>query len=250
LPAPMKKHISVSSDKMKKNSEIIGMFDEIVSSYDFLNHFLSFGFDYGWRKKAVKKFTPGINNGKVLDLCSGTGDLTFTLLKRQNFKGEVLALDGSMQMLIKARKRAANRDKGERIKILQGDAEKLPLKDSSVNAAMAAFGIRNLPDARKGLEEIFRALKQGGELMILEFSAPKNRVVEILFGLYFSRVLPFLGGLVSKRKSAYSYLVSSVYSFSGTFDICAELKEIGFEEVKKEMLTMGIVSIYNAKKGY
>jgi demethylmenaquinone methyltransferase/2-methoxy-6-polyprenyl-1,4-benzoquinol methylase len=235
---------------MKRNSEIVRMFDEIVPSYDFLNHFLSFGFDYVWRKKAVRKFSPRINNGKVLDLCSGTGDLAFALLKRQSFKGGIIALDGSIRMLRKARKRIEDRDKKEQIKILQGDAENLPLKDSSVNAVMMAFGIRNLPDARKSLDEIFRVLNFGGELIILEFSTPKNTVVKILFGLYFNRVLPFLGGLVSKRKSAYSYLVSSVYSFSGTFDICAELKKKGFEDVKKEMLTMGIVSIYSAKKGY
>jgi demethylmenaquinone methyltransferase/2-methoxy-6-polyprenyl-1,4-benzoquinol methylase len=245
----MKKHISASSVKMKKSSEIVKMFDEIVPIYDFLNHFLSFGFDYVWRKKAVRKFSPGINNGKVLDLCSGTGDLAFALLKRQNFKGEVIILDGSMPMLIKARKRIENRGKRERIKILQGDAENLPLIDSSINGVMMSFGIRNLPDARKNLDEIFRVLNFGGELRILEFSTPKNRVVKILFGLYFKRVLPFLGGLVSKQKSAYSYLVSSVYRFSRTFDIYAELRKKGFEDVKKEMLTMGIVSIYSAKKG-
>jgi demethylmenaquinone methyltransferase/2-methoxy-6-polyprenyl-1,4-benzoquinol methylase len=235
---------------MKKNSEIIGMFDEIVPSYDFLNHFLSFGFDYGWRKKAVEKFSPRINDGDVLDLCSGTGELAFTLLKRKYFKGEVLALDGSMQMILKARKRVRGRDKGERIKILQGDAQNLPLKNSSVSAAMTAFGLRNLPDARKGLDEIFRVLKFGGELMILEFSVPDNRIAKTLFGLYFNRILPFLGGLVSKRKYAYSYLVSSVYNFSEDFDICAELEKTGFEDVKRKMLTMGVVSIYSAKKGY
>jgi demethylmenaquinone methyltransferase/2-methoxy-6-polyprenyl-1,4-benzoquinol methylase len=198
----------------------------------------------------VKKFSPEINSGKVLDLCSGTGELAFTLLKRQNFKGQVFALDGSLRMLLRARNRVKERDKGERINILQSDAEKLPLKDSSVSAVMTAFGLRNLPDARKGLDEIFRALKYGGELIILEFSVPKNRVVKTLFGLYFNRILPFLGGLVSKRKYAYSYLVNSVYNFSEDFDICAELEKTGFEDVKKEMLTMGVVSIYSAKKGY
>lgn len=224
------------------------MFDEIVPRYDFLNHFLSLGFDYGWRKRAVRKFSNRIDGGTVIDICSGTGDLSFALLKHRKFRGNIIGIDGSIQMLLKAGKRIIKCAKGEIIKLIQGDAQQIPLKDSSADAAMAAFGIRNLPDPAEGFKEIHNKLKKGGEFVILEFSVPENRFYKILYGLYFKRILPALGGLISGRKSAYLYLVQSVYSFSENFDICSELQKCGFTNIKKEMLTMEIVSIYSAIK--
>jgi ubiquinone/menaquinone biosynthesis C-methylase UbiE len=179
------------TDTIINASEIVGMFDRIVPRYDLLNHLLSIGFDYSWRKKAVKNFTASIDGGTVLDICSGK---------------------------------------------------------CSVTAVMAAFGIRNLTDPKKGLEEIFYVLNDGGELVILEFSIPDNGIIRKIYGLYFKKILPILGGIFSGKKSAYSYLVRSVYSFNESFDIGENLQQTGFENIKRKMLTMGIVSLYYAKK--
>jgi demethylmenaquinone methyltransferase/2-methoxy-6-polyprenyl-1,4-benzoquinol methylase len=237
------------TDTIINASEIVGMFDRIVPRYDLLNHLLSIGFDYSWRKKAVKNFTASIDGGTVLDICSGTGDLIDSLFKhRRCFSGDVIALDGSYQMLLHAEKKAKKKKKRGRIKYILSDAMNLPMKKCSVTAVMAAFGIRNLTDPKKGLEEIFYVLNDGGELVILEFSIPDNGIIRKIYGLYFKKILPILGGIFSGKKSAYSYLVRSVYSFNESFDIGENLQQTGFENIKRKMLTMGIVSLYYAKK--
>lgn len=233
---------------MKKSSKIIGMFDRIVPKYDFLNHFLSIGFDYGWRKKAVKSFSNIKNDDLVLDICSGTGDLLYTFIDTKKMPFHSISLDGSYKMLDEGRKKAVKKKYSGNISYLAADAMQLPLGESCVNAAMCAFGVRNLPDSQEGIKEIFRILKRGGEFVILEFSVPENRLFKALYGFYFKRILPLAGGLISGDRQAYSYLVKSVYSFNENTDVCAQLTKAGFDSVKRNKLTFGIVSLYYAKK--
>lgn len=224
------------------------MFDQIVPRYDLLNHLFSFGLDNRWRKRAVKMFSPSIDGGVILDICSGTGDLINSLQQKRNLTGKVIALDGSLQMLLKAKKKAERNGYQKKIEYILSNAVNPPLKEKSVNAAMVAFGVRNLSDPKAGLSSIYQLLDKNGELVILEFSVPDNVIFKNIYGFYFKSVMPFVGGIISGKKSAYTYLVKSVYSFNENFDICQNLLDIGFESIKRRKLTMGIVSLYYAKK--
>ncbi len=233
----------------KNNQKISGMFDRISHKYDFLNHFLSGGFDILWRRKAVKRFEKLPANGTVLDLCAGTGDLSFSLLKNTKFNGHVFLSDFSGEMLKIADKKARKKGKRDSFSVLRSDAQKLPFESMSFDAAMVAFGIRNVRDNESALREICRVLRDGSEFIILEFGMPRSRLLRVCYGFYFNRVLPFFGKMISGHSEAYTYLPVSVDDYERNSKLPDLLNSSGFEIKENRPIMGGIVKlIYSIKQ--
>lgn len=216
----------------KDQSRIAGMFNRIAPCYDFLNHFLSAGWDWWWRLKATKALAcylekAGRSGATILDVATGTGDLAFSLLRRfpDSF---VVGVDIAEEMLLRSLRKARKNKKNQRYVCVQGDALELPFKSASFDAVMIAYGIRNVPDVHRALEEFHRVLKPDGYIMVLEFGLPERPLIREVYLFYFSRVLPFLGGLISGNREAYTYLPVSVHHFLPPVAMKDVVQEHGF----------------------
>ena len=232
------------SDKNKKQ-QVEQMFDQIAPKYDFLNHFLSLGIDKLWRKKAVrilKTFKPE----QVLDVATGTGD--FAIETAKIGPREIIGFDLSEQMIRVGEAKVKRLKLDKMIHFRKGDSENMPFSDSSFDAITVAFGVRNFENLEKGLAEFRRVLKPGGLAVILEFSKPKYFPFKQFYRFYFFRILPFIGGLVSKDAAAYSYLPESVMAFPDDQDFLEILKKAGFSSARQWRRTFGIATIYLAEK--
>jgi len=227
-----------------KKKQVTQMFDNIAGSYDFLNHTLSLGMDNIWRKIAIKKLTN--NPTSILDIATGTADFAISASKYTNAK--ITGIDISQGMLDVGVEKINRKGLSDRIQLQLADSEKLPFQDNSYDAITAGFGVRNFEDLNKGLSEMYRTLKTGGILAILEPSEPTNFPLKQLYKLYFHYILPFIGGIISKDKNAYTYLPDSVSAFPSGKDFLTELVKVGFKESKHIPLTFGIVSLYIAIK--
>jgi demethylmenaquinone methyltransferase / 2-methoxy-6-polyprenyl-1,4-benzoquinol methylase len=208
-----------------------GMFGRIAGRYDLLNHLLSFNLDKRWRARLVKRvaLAPG---ARVLDLCCGTGDVLLAL------GGTVLGSDFCHPMLLEAQRKSPGSP------LFEADALNLPLKDNSLDLITCAFGFRNLANYDQGLEEFLRVLKPGGVAAILEFSQPTNRVFGALYGFFSTRMLPWIGGMISGSRDAYSYLPESIKKFPGAEDLAAQMRRAGFQRVEFERMTGGAVALH------
>lgn len=221
------------------------MFDNIAHRYDFLNHFLSLGIDRRWRKKTIgklKKFSPK----KILDLATGTGDLAIASLKLNPDK--VTGLDISAGMLEKGKVKIRKKGLEEKISLLQGDSEHIPFDANEFDAITVAFGVRNFENLELGLKEMFRVLKPGGIVAILEFSTPEKTPMKQLYAFYFQKILPGIGKFFSNDGSAYTYLPESVGEFPAGDKFLGLLEEAGFSCLSIEVLSFGIASIYTGIK--
>ena len=227
-----------------KKKQVTKMFDNIAGSYDFLNHTLSLGMDNIWRKIAIKKLTN--NPATILDIATGTADFAISAAKYT--KANITGIDISQGMLDVGVKKIANKGVEDRIKLQLADSENLPFEDNSYDAITAGFGVRNFEDLNKGLSEMYRTLKTGGIVTIIEPSEPTNFPLNQLYKLYFHYVLPFIGGIISKDKNAYTYLPESVSTFPSGNNFLSELIKVGFKDTKHIPLTFGIVSLYIAIK--
>ena len=227
-----------------KKKQVTQMFDNIAGSYDFLNHTLSLGMDNIWRKIAIKKLTN--NPTSILDIATGTADFAISASKYTNAK--ITGIDISQGMLDVGVEKINRKGLSDRIQLQLADSEKLPFQDNSYDAITAGFGVRNFEDLNKGLSEMYRTLKTGGILAILEPSEPTNFPLKQLYKLYFHYILPFIGGIISKDKNAYTYLPDSVSAFPSGNNFLTELAKAGFKESKYIPLTFGIVSLYIAIK--
>lgn len=222
------------------------MFDAIAPRYDLLNHVLSAGLDRRWRDKAVDALALA-PNARVLDLCTGTGDLAIAAVTRVagatvvgvDFAGEMLRLG-----LVKVRRGGFDRT----IRLVRGDAAQIPLADASCDAAMIAFGIRNVAEPERALAELARVLRPGGRLAILEFGQPRIPGIRTLYAWYFRYLLPLVGRMVSKHQSAYSYLPASVGTFPSAADFRRIIAAANFSQVRAVPLTLGIVYLYVAQR--
>jgi len=224
-----------------KKQQVRSMFNNIAHRYDFLNHFLSAGIDYSWRRKAIKLM--GRKNPKtILDVATGTGDLAIEALKINPEK--IIGVDIAEDMLEFGRKKLTEKKLQDKITLETGDSENLRFGDASFDAVMVAFGVRNFENLEKGLSEMFRVINQNGQVMILEFSKPKKFPVKQLYNFYFRFILPSLGKMISGDSSAYTYLPESVGKFPDGDAFLNILQKIGFKEVKQIKLTFGIASIY------
>ncbi len=221
------------------------MFDNISPRYDLLNHLLSLNIDKLWRKKAIKLLSAS-HPKSILDIATGTAD--FALEAARLKPGKITAIDISGGMLEIGREKIKRKNLSDIIELRQADSEAIPFEDNIYDAAIVAFGVRNFENLQKGLDEIFRVLNPGGIFIVLEFSQPRKIVFKQLYFFYFTRILPFLGRLVSKDMSAYSYLPQSVREFPEGEEFLAFLKKSGFDETVCYPQTMGIASIYKAQK--
>jgi demethylmenaquinone methyltransferase/2-methoxy-6-polyprenyl-1,4-benzoquinol methylase len=224
------------------------MFDRIAPTYDLLNHLLSFGRDYAWRRRTAQQLNQQ-GAPKVIDLATGTGDLLLSLLAARPDITDAVGLDVAENMLALCRTKLHRRGLAQRVELVQGDAAATPFPDDTFDAATMGFGIRNMPDARQTLREIHRILKPGGTALILEFSLPKNRVWRWCYLKYLRLAVPFVGALISADTRAYRYLNESIEGFYQAEDFSSLLREAGFREVSVTPLTWGVASIYRGVKG-
>jgi len=227
-----------------KKKQVTKMFDNIAGSYDFLNHTLSLGMDNIWRKIAIKK----LNNkpATILDIATGTGDFAISATKYTN--ATITGIDISQGMLDVGIEKITRKGLTDRIHLQLADSENLPFHDNSYDAITAGFGVRNFEDLNKGLSEMYRTLKPRGIIAILEPSEPTYFPLKQFYNLYFHHVLPFIGGIISKDKNAYTYLPDSVSAFPSGNKFLTELEKVGFKECTHTHLTFGIVSLYIAIK--
>lgn len=221
------------------------MFNSIASRYDFLNRSLSLGIDRGWRRKAIRSLQD-IEPKYILDVATGTADLAIEALKLNPVK--VTGVDISALMLKVGQEKIKAKNLTGKIELVKGDSEHLLFDDNSFDAITVAFGVRNFEHLQKGIDEMYRVLRPGGKIAVLEFSKPKSFPFKQIYNFYFSTILPTWGGLISKNKSAYTYLPESVQHFPEGNEFIAYLNRAGFKEAKSNTLTFGICSLYTAIK--
>lgn len=228
--------------RTSKKSQVRTMFDRIAPRYDLLNHTLSFNIDRLWRRRVVRILRRR-NPERILDLATGTGDLAIDLVR--GIPGvRVTAVDLSEGMLDVARRKVAARGLGDRIELVQGDAERLVLPDAAVDAATVAFGVRNFGDLEAGLGELARTIRPGGTVAILEFSRPRNPLFRALYEFYTGRILPRIGGAVSRDRKAYEYLPASVGEFPAPEAFMGLMEQAGFRNCRARSQSFGIAQIY------
>jgi len=224
-----------------KRTKVKRIFDGIAFRYDFLNHLLSFGIDHYWRRKALK-LSKVSSNSVLLDVACGTGDFAIEA-KKQGVK-KIFGADFSHNML------RLFKDKSDWINgnSVQMTAEQMPFKDGSFTNITVAFGVRNFYDITEGFHSFFRVLSENGKATILEFQMPSNKIFKSLYKFYFKKILPFIGGLISKDKEAYKYLPESVEEFDEKINLQELLRSAGFKLVETHLLTFGIVGVFIAEK--
>ena len=219
------------TEKKGKKEQIALMFNKISGSYDFLNHFLSFGIDIVWRRKALKNLK-ALAPQNVLDVATGTGDFAVEIVKELNPK-KVTGVDISEGMLNLGKEKIAKKNLSNQITFELGDSENLPFENDTFDAITVAFGVRNFENLEVGLADMHRVLHPKGKTVILEFSKPKNNwFIRTLYSFYLTKLLPFFGKLVSGEKHAYKYLADSVMAFPDDDDFMKIMRNAGFKNVK------------------
>ncbi len=227
-----------------KKEQVAQMFDGIAWRYDFLNHFLSLGIDRYWRRRALKliKNSPQL----ILDVATGTADFAIEAVRLDPDK--IIGIDISKQMLKIGKEKVQTKHLDNIIELEEGEVEELRFDDNTFDAIIVAFGMRNFGDIEKGLLEMHRVLKHGKELIVLEFSSPKGWLLRSVYQFYFHRILPVIGRLVSKEKSAYTYLPRSVKAFPEGKELLNKFESAGYKVFNCIPLTLGICTIYQCEK--
>ncbi len=222
-----------------KRSYVRGMFTAIAPRYDLLNHLLSLNIDRGWRRRAVARLDwEAAPAGTYLDACAGTLDLAAELAACPGFRGRVAGTDFVVPML------RLGRDKAGALRPVGADTLRLPFGDAVFDGATVGFGIRNLVDVDAGFAELRRVLRPGARLVVLDFTLPPAGPARALYLLYFRRVLPLVGRLVSKHTDAYTYLPDSVLQFPTPDALAARMRAAGFTDVLFERLTLGVAALH------
>jgi demethylmenaquinone methyltransferase / 2-methoxy-6-polyprenyl-1,4-benzoquinol methylase len=228
------------------SASVRSMFGRIARRYDAANHLLSAGCDLAWRRRlvsAVCRTAPA----KILDLATGSGDVAFAL-SRKAPAADITGMDFCPPMLAEAeRKKAAAAGSHGNIRFLPGDALALPLPNASFDAVTLAFGLRNMADRRRSLEEVRRVLRPGGRLFVLEFSQPQHWFRPFYF-LYLETLLPAAAGLVTGDRAAYVYLNRTIREFPGRESLAGEMRAAGFSDVSSTAMTFGVVALHQARK--
>jgi len=227
-----------------KKEQVEEMFDNIAPTYDRLNRIISFNIDRNWRKKALK-LVASKKHDDLLDVATGTGDIALGMLKLE--PQQITGFDLSANMLAHF-KTKLDAKQIENIELIQGDSENMPFETNSFDAVTCAFGVRNFENLEKGLQEMHRVTRPDGQVVILECSQPKSKIIRQLYYFYFLNVLPFIGKLISKDARAYNYLPESAKVFPSGEKFAAILKDIGFKNIKFYPRTFGVCTIYQAIK--
>ncbi len=229
----------------EKKEEVATMFDNIANRYDLLNSILSLGIHKGWRKKCVSLLKEK-NPKNILDVATGTGDFAIECVKLSPAK--ITGIDISDGMLKVGREKIQKLNLENLITLENGNAETVPFPDNSFDAIVVGFGVRNFQDLEKGLRNLHRMLKPGGELVVLEFSYPTNPLVKGGYNFYFSYITPVIGKIFSKDTRAYSYLTESVKAFPNNEKFVGVLNQVGFKSTSFKPLSFGIAAIYRGTK--
>lgn len=231
---------------MEEKKQIGQLFDRIAGTYDRFNHVLSLNIDKVWRRKAVRTMKePAVQN--VLDVAIGTGDLALEILRQ----GKAIHVDGidlSVEMMKIGEKKVAAKGLAGHISFQKASALEMPFPDGKYNAVTCGYGVRNFSDLDRGLREMCRVMKSGGQLVILDFSYPSNRVVRYFYDLFFTHIMPLVGKLISKDPSAYVYFRQSVKNFIWGEEMTRHIADAGFTDCRFKPLTFGISTLYTAVK--
>jgi demethylmenaquinone methyltransferase/2-methoxy-6-polyprenyl-1,4-benzoquinol methylase len=228
-----------------KRAYVQRIFSQIAPRYDLLNHLLSFNIDKAWRRRAIATLNwERAPRGTYVDLCAGTLDVATQLAARPGFHGKIVGADFAEPMLRAGRGKAPN----DVVAPVVADALDLPLPDASVSGAIVAFGIRNVVDLDRALREVHRVLEPGARFVILEFTTPRALFVRAVYHLYFHRILPQIGALLSGHRTAYAYLPRSVANFPIEEDLAHRFRAGGFADVQWRTLTLGVAAIHSGTK--
>ena len=236
------------TDVSKSPDRIASMFDAIAGRYDVLNHLLSVGIDRRWRKRAIRSLQL-TGRERVLDLCTGTGDLAIAAMRARPPARRVVGVDFAGAMLRVGRDKLHRERLDDRIALVRGDAVRVPVADASIDAVTIAFGIRNVEHVALACAEMQRVLVPGGRLAILEFAVPTTPGLSTLYLWYLRHVLPKIGRAVSRHSAAYGYLPASIGAFATPDEFVKILRQAGFSEIAAARLTFGSVILYTARRG-
>lgn len=228
---------------MPDKQKIRSLFDDIAPDYDKLNHLLSLNVDKFWRRRALREILDGAPGLNVLDIACGTCDFSIAIARKLR-EGKVVGLDLSEGMLEVGRTKIQEAGLEDKIELMVGDAESLPFEDGSFDRVTVAFGVRNFENLRRGLSEMRRVLSAEGKLVILELSVPQNRFLFALYKLYFTKILPLIGGAISGNKGAYNYLPASVIAFPKPAEFMRILEDCGYGRVTHHSLSFGLCRMY------
>jgi demethylmenaquinone methyltransferase / 2-methoxy-6-polyprenyl-1,4-benzoquinol methylase len=222
------------------------MFSQIAPRYDLLNHLLSMQLDRVWRRRVAKRVRPILQraDARVLDLCCGTGDLAFSLRRAPGTRAQIIGADFSHAMLVRARSKSLSGDSASAMPVFEADALRMPFADQSFDLVTTAFGFRNLANYEDGLREIFRVLRPGGTVAILEFTEPPPGLMGDLYRWYFRNVLPRIGAFLSGDAAAYSYLPASVSRFFRPAELAALMTTVGYQSAEYKVWTLGTVALH------
>lgn len=223
------------------------MFNRIAATYNLLNHILSFGQDFYWRRKLIGCLDKE-KELRVLDMATGTGDVLISLLRSNLNIVEAAGLDISENMLAICRRRIAKHHLTDRSSLIYADASACPFDDETFDVVTMSFGIRNTPDTPKILSQMYRLLKPGGTVLILEFSIPAGKVIRDCYLIYLRRLVPLLGRIISGDRYAYKYLNTSIESFDSVENFSSLMSKTGFSDVHAEPLTFGVAHLYRGQK--
>ena len=224
------------------------MFDGIAPAYDRLNHLLSLGADRTWRRRSLRGVISSETTQNILDLACGTGDFSLEIACRMHPGSHVTGVDISSKMLEIMEDKVLSSNMGNKISIVNSNAESLPFPDNSFQCVTIAFGIRNFQDRRAALLEVLRVLDHGGKLLILELSEPSSPVLRRLYEFGFGKAAPWIGGKVSGNKEAYTYLPESIKSFPNKEKWMDFMRECGFTNVTHRAYTLGVCRLYTGDK--
>ncbi|MCM1521659.1 MAG: bifunctional demethylmenaquinone methyltransferase/2-methoxy-6-polyprenyl-1,4-benzoquinol methylase UbiE [Muribaculaceae bacterium] len=242
-------NITPYGDGQGKTEQVREMFDSIAPAYDFMNRAMTLGMDRGWRHKAVSLLSPAGRYGRVLDVATGTADIAIKMA-RENATPEIVGVDLSEGMLAIGREKvkSAALPEGCEITLKQGDCLDLPFEDGSFDGVICAYGVRNFASIPTGLRSMWRVLRPGGRVVILELSTPRSPIVKPFYNLYTRCVIPLMGRLVSKDVRAYSYLPESIAAVPQGREMVSLLTDAGFSNARADTLCLGACSIYTAEK--
>ena len=236
---------TVAADE--KEQLVASVFHSVAARYDLMNDLMSFGIHRLWKRFAID--CSGIRPGhKVLDLAGGTGDLTARFSRITGEKGEVVLADINDSMLKVGRDKLRNLGLVDNIRYVQANAEALPFPDNHLDLITIGFGLRNVTDKQKALDSMFRVLKPGGRLLVLEFSKPTSELMSRLYDLYSFRILPRMGALVAQDSDSYRYLAESIRMHPDQDTLKGMMEQSGFEDVGYFNLTRGIVALHRGYK--
>jgi demethylmenaquinone methyltransferase/2-methoxy-6-polyprenyl-1,4-benzoquinol methylase len=225
---------------------IRSLFDNIAPTYDLLNHLLSLRQDVYWRKKAVQELK-GLK-GWILDIATGTGDIAIEMIHQDGHHRKVFGLDFSEPMIKRAQRKVSEKGLSQTIALSLGDALSLPFRNNTFGASLIAFGLRNIVKKEQALSEMTRVIKKDGKVIVLEFTFPQKGLMRRLYPIYFQRVLPWVGGVISGDRGAYAYLPESVIHFTSAKHYEEMMRKVGLENVSSQSLTGGVASVISGIK--